>query len=400
MSTRDGLLPSNFEPLRRRALTAGVVGGALCLVAWFVSPQRFLASYLVGFLFWVGISVGCVAVLMLHRLVGGRWGFVVRAPAEAAAMTVPLMALLFLPIALGLHHLYRWADPSWVAAHASVQAKVKYLNVDFFLARNAGYFILWSLLAFLMARGSRSSEQGQAPYPGQWLQNLSGPGLALYFLTMTFALMDWGMSLEPDWFSTIYGAMLLVGQVLSTLATLIIVAAWLADTEPLPEVATPEGFNELGNLLLAFVMLWAYMSFSQYLISWSGNLTEEIPWYLRRSEGGWRPVAVVLIVFHFFAPFLLLLSRDRKRSAPALAAVAGTILAMRLVDDIWLVLPAFKDLKHPASDPSVLEYWSVVPVMFGMGGFWVAVFLARLKTRPLVPRNDPLLAAVLEEHGA
>jgi hypothetical protein len=216
--------------------------------------------------------------------------------------------------------------------------------------------------------------------------------MVAYFLAVTFAMIDWGMSLEPDWYSSIYGVMLLVGQVLATLAILIIVTAWLSETKPLAEVATPQAFNDLGNLLLAFVMLWAYMSFSQYLIIWSGNVAEEIPWYLRRSVGGWRAVAVSLIAFHFFVPFFLLLSRDRKRNAGALATVCVPILFMRFVDINWVILPAF-------SARNMLEFWSVVPAFVGIGGIWIAVFFNRLGARPLLPRNNPQLKAALEHHG-
>jgi hypothetical protein len=176
------------------------------------------------------------------------------------------------------------------------------------------------------------------------------------------------------------------------LAFLIIASTWLSDVEPLSEAATPEAFNDLGNLLLAFVMLWAYMSFSQYLITWSGNLADEIPWYLRRSAGGWRAIAVSLIVFHFFVPFFLLLSRERKRSGWSLTEVARLVLLMRLVDYAWLVLPAFEQ-------PNMAVYWPVLAAMLGMGGLWIWVFVSCLRSRPLLPRNDPALAAALEHHG-
>jgi hypothetical protein len=205
-------------------------------------------------------------------------------------------------------------------------------------------------------------------------------------------MIDWGMSLEPDWFSSIYGAMLMVGQALATLATLIVISAALSRTEPLAKVATPQGYHDLGNLLFAFVMLWAYMSFSQYLITWSGNLAEEIPWYLRRSVGGWRPVAISLIALHFFLPFFMLLSVERKRDPQALARVALALLFMRLVDTTWLIIPAFEA-------PNLLAFWPIVPAMVAIGGLWLAIVLGRLESRPLLPRNDPQLAAALEHHG-
>lgn len=392
MNAPDNHLFPPLDRVRHIAVRLSASGAVLCALAWLVNPARFYQSYLVGFMFWVGVSVACLAVIMVHHLVGGLWGFAIRRPAEAGALTVPLMAILFLPIVLGMRYLYPWTDPSVLAAHPVVRAKIQYLNADFFLIRALIYFVIWTGLALLLNWGARVQDRVEDPYPTHRLQTLSGPGMVLYFLTVTFAMVDWGMSLEPDWFSSIYGVMLLVGHVLATLAIFIIVATWFSETKPLVEVATPQAFNDLGNLLLGFVMLWAYMSFSQYLITWSGNLSEEISWYLRRSVGGWRAIAAILIVFHFFVPFFLLLSQDRKRKARALTKVCIAILFMRFVDNTWLFLPAFRAR-------SMWEFWSVIPAFLGIGGAWVVVFLDRLVSRPLLPRNNPQLTAALEHHG-
>ena len=382
----------DFALIRRKAAMVGGVGLALCAVAGLINPARFFQSYLVGFMFWVGVSTSCLAVIMVSHLVGGLWGFSVRRFAEAGALTAPLMALFFVPLALGMKYIYPWTDPSYLAAHPVAQAKVQYLNVEFFLIRAVIYFAIWTVLALLLNWGSSVQDRVKDPYPTHRLQTLSGPGMVLYVLSLTFAMIDWGMSLEPEWFSSVYGVMLLVGQVLATLAIFIILANWLSKTEELVEVATPQAFNDLGHLLLAFTMLWAYMSFSQYLITWSGNLAEEIPWYLRRSVGGWRPVAAILIAFHFFLPFFLLLSQDRKRKAASLMKVCVVILALRFVEQCWVFLPAFQ-AKY------MLEFWSVAPAFVGIGGIWMAVFFNRLAARPLLPRNNPQLEAALEHHG-
>jgi hypothetical protein len=403
MTTETSSPMPDFERAQRLAVELAAACAVACAVAWVVNPARFFPSYLVAFLFWVGVSTGCLAVVMLHQLVGGIWGFVVRRPAEAGAMALPLMALLFIPIALGVHQLYPWADLDQVAANPRLAFKAKYLlNINFFLVRALIYFGTWSALAWVLYRGSSHQDEVTDPAVTERLQTISGPGLAIYFLTVTCAVMDWGMTLEPLWYSSIYGPMVLVGQVLGTLSLLVLISSRLSRTEPLSQAATPQGFHDLGNLMLAFTMLWAYMSFSQYLVSWSGNQPEEISWYLRRSRDGWRVVAIVLILFHFFAPFFVLLSRDRKRNAQALARVAIWILAMRVLDLVWLVIPSFsKSPAHPASpaSPHILEYWAIVPAFLGIGGLWMAAFLARLKARPLLPRNDPLLAAALEHHG-
>jgi hypothetical protein len=307
-------------------------------------------------------------------------------------MTLPLMAVLFLPILLGMHTLYEWSDASKVASDEILREKQPYLNVPFFEIRAAIYFVLWCGLAWALNRGGRAQDRTEDPTITRRLQMVAGPGLAALFLSVTFAAVDWGMSIEPHWYSTIYGPMLFVGFVLTALASMVLVASWLARVPPLSGLARPLTFHDLGNLMLAFTMLWAYMSFSQLLITWTGNLVEEIPWYLRRSVGLWRGVAATLIFFHFFLPFFYLLFRGNKRNHQRLRLVAAWILIIHLVNDCWLILPAF-----PA--PNFLANLVVVPAFVGVGGLWLAVFLWQLKGRPLVPQNDPLLAAAIEHHA-
>jgi len=388
----DPALAERLDRIQRPAMIAGAAGLALTFLALIVAPRWSFPAYLVAYLFWLGIALGSLAALLLHQLVGGLWGFLIRRAAEAAALTLPLMALLFIPIALGLRALYPWADPETVRHSALLQHKAPYLNTGFFLARTAIYFGLWIALALLLRLGSRQQDEVEEPYPTRWTQTVSGPGLVLWFMAVTFAMIDWIMSIEPEWYSTIYAVILLVGFVLSTLAAMVIIAERLSGDPTLARVATPEGFHDLGNLMLAFTMLWAYTSFSQYLIIWMGNLSEEIPWYLRRSRDGWWWVALALILFQFFLPFFLLLSRERKRRPAEHVRVCWVILAMHFVDLSWQVLPAF-----PASN--VLAFWAVVPAMVGIGGLWTAAFTWRLKERPLLPRHDPLLDAVIAHHG-
>jgi hypothetical protein len=305
------------------------------------------------------------------------------------------MALLFLPIALGLGDLYPWVRPGSAQAETALRHKAVYLNTPFFVIRAVVYFVVWIGLALLFNRWSAEQDRTESPAPTRRFESLSGPGLVVMFLTGTFAAIDWLMSLEPDWYSTIFGAMVITGQGLSALALMIIVASQLAGFRPLNELARPNQFHDLGNLLLAFVMLWAYMAFSQFLIIWSGNLTEEIPWYLHRSAGGWRVVAIALMLFHFFLPFFVLLLRESKRHADFLQKVALAILVMHLVDVIWLVMPA-----PPVARANPLASWVLVPAaVVGIGGLWLAVFAWQLRDRPLLPRHDPHLAEVLEHVG-
>jgi hypothetical protein len=382
-----------FDALRQKALLIGVGALAISLVGWFMDPAQFYRSWLMNYLFWFALPLGAFGFVCLHNMTGGGWGFVVRRILESAASTTPLMLVLFLPVVLGLHDLYEWADPAHVAADPLLQHKAPYLNVPFFLARAAGYFILWIVATSLVTRWSRQQDEGDAPRPNltRRLQLLSGAGLPLYALTVSFATIDWGMTLEPHWFSTIYGMLFVAGQGLATLSFAILALGLLADREPLRSVVRPGHFHDLGNLSLAFVMLWAYMSFSQYLIIWAGNLPEEIGWYLARSAGGWQYFSPFLIAFHFALPFLLLLARRRKQSPPALMRIAVWILILRWIDIYWLIMPAF-------SPRQFTFHWLDVTVLLAMGGLWMAFFLHRLGSWPLLPVNDPRLEEALQSH--
>jgi hypothetical protein len=394
----DDAVRARLDRLQYLALQVGGVGLALCIAGGLIWPHSFSASYLVAFLFWTGITLGCIGLTMLHHLVGGQWGLPIRRPMEAGASTVIPLAALFVPLALNLPALYRWARPEEVRLDAELAHKAVYLNVPFFLARAAFYFVLWAAFAAMLRRWSRAQDEDADPSPSRRLQNLSGPGLVFLFLTSTFAAIDWGMSLEPRWSSTIYGAMLVTGEALSALALMIAIAILLASDPPMTDAATPARLHDLGNLLLAFVMLWAYMAFSQFLIIWSGNLAEETPWYIRRTHGGWQWVALVLIGFHFFLPFFVLLFRESKRQPQLLLRVASLVLAMHLVDLIWLVVPASSDLTSPRIPWGDLP--PILAAMAGIGGIWAGAFLWQLKGSPLVPLNDPNLSPALEHQGA
>lgn len=385
-----------LDRLQWRSLVVGAVGLLLCLGGALLSPSQFFQSYLFAYLFWVGVALGCLAIVMLHHLTGGAWGLVIRRILEAAAMTLPLMAVLFVPLLFGLHDLYLWARPAAVASDASLQHKSLYLNVSFFVIRAVVYFVAWIVMAYLLRRWSLRQDQTANPDLSRRLRLLSGPGLALYGLTVTFASVDWVMSLEPHWFSTIYGMLVAIGQWLTGMAFVIVILALLAKSPPLSDVLSPELFHDLGNLLFAFIFIWAYLAFSQFMLIWSGNLTEEIPWYLHRMAGGWKWIALVLIAFHFAVPFLLLLSRDIKRSAGALSAVAVAIVFIHLVNQFWMVAPAFS--------PNGLHlHWLDIVAPAGIGGIWFAVFIWQLKGRALLPLHDSHLLEIQAhktvEHG-
>ncbi len=391
MSTTQAL-PAGLDRVRWGALIAGVVGLALCGLGAMTGPVQFYRSYLMAYTFWIGIALGSTAIVMLHHLVGGLWGYAIRRPLESAAMTLPLMALLFLPIALGVHELYPWAHPGAAEHHPALRHKLVYLNVPFFLARAGGYFVAWTAIAWLLRRWSVAQDRSDDPGLDRKLQALSAPGMIVLFLTVTFAMVDWLMSLEPDWYSTIYGVMLMTGQVLTAFAFTTIVATLAPRTGPRPDLFAPSQWHDLGNLLLAFVMLWTYMSFSQYLIIWSGNLVEEIPWYLRRTRGGWQWLAVLIIAFQFALPFSVLLFRAAKRRAETLRNVAALIVVMQLVVTFWQVAPAYEGAR-------LRLHWLDVAASVGIGGIWLAAFLWLLGRNPLVPLNAPRAHAHEEVHA-
>ncbi|MEX2260811.1 MAG: hypothetical protein WD696_02610 [Bryobacteraceae bacterium] len=380
--------------LDRYRKMAGMVGAAallLCAIGGLFSPEQFFRSYLTAYVFVIGIALGSLAIIMLHHLTGGAWGLVIRRLLESVTRTLPLMAVLFLPLAFGVRYLYIWARPEVMARDAILQHKEAYLNVPFFLARAVLYFAVWLAVAYFLNRWSLEQDQ-RGPEPmARKMQLLSGPGLLLYGATVTFASVDWVMSLDPHWFSTIYGVLFMGGQALSAMAFVIAATVLLARTSPLAEVIRPDHLQDLGKLMLTFVMLWAYFAFSQLLIIWSGNLPEEIPWYIRRLTGGWEYVGLALILFHFFLPFALLLSRKAKRNYSFIASIAGWVIFMRFVDVFWMVVPEFAGHRFLVS-------WMDPLALAGIGGVWLAFFLWQLDRRPLLPLRDAHLTEALE-HG-
>lgn len=380
--------PPLAAQIQRRSLIVGIVALALWGIGAFIRPDQIFQSYLVGFLFWSGIALGSLAIIMLQYLTGGEWGVVIRRPLEAATRTLPVLVLLFIPLAYGTQRLYARAHAAQ-ATDAIPPAEDPYLSTKFFLLRAAFYFAVWVLLAYLLTHWSRKQDRSADPRWSKRLQALSGPGLVIYGFTATFAGVDWIMSLQADWNSTIFGMLVMGSQVLSALAFTVIIAVLLGAFPPLSEVLAPKHFHDLGKLLLTFVMLWAYFAFSQLLIVWAGNLPEEISFYMPRFVGPWRWIGLTMIVFEFALPFVLLLSRDLKRHAHGLAVVAIILLCMRFIDLFWLVGPAF----HPAVVPLP---WMELLATIGLGGIWLSVYMSQLKRQPLLPVNEPALPGVLE----
>ena len=380
------VLPEDHPLHRVQRIAVGVSAAALvvCVLAGFGNLTQLLRSYLVAYVFWVGGALGCLAILMIHHVTGGAWGVAIRRLLESGARTLPTMAILFLPIAFGVRRLYEWAQPERVAQDPLLQHKALYLNVPFFLARTALYFLAWSLVVRALTRWSLRQDASFDPVPGQRLELISRGGLLLMGLTMTFAAVDWTMSLQPHWYSTIYGVIFMGGCALTAFAIVIPTVALLSVNPPVAGHVSDDQLSDLGKLLLAFVMLWAYFSLSQFLITWSGNLPEEITWYLDRIQGGWLWVIIAIVLFQFVMPFVLLLSYRLKRRARSVATVALMLIVIRFVDVFWIITPAF--------DPGRLTVHVLdLAAVLAVGGFWVWLFVRQLEGRPLLPLRDPTL---------
>ena len=380
--------PPNMSDFQKRALIVGIVFLVALIASAFFNSHEFFQSYLIGWTFWTGITVGSLALLMLQHLTGGGWGLVIRRSLEAATRVLSLMAILFVPIILGAHSIYHWTHAEVLAEDPVVKFKQPYLNLPFFTIRAVVYFAIWGTLAFLLNKWSLEQDRTADNRYTKNMRLLAGPGMVALIFSVTFASIDWYMSLEPEWFSTIYGFIYVAAWSLSALAFVIAVMAGLSREEPMKRIVAPLHFHDLGKLLLALVMLWAYFAFSQYLIIWSGNLPEETTWYLKRTHGAWGAIIVTIGILHFAAPFLFLLSRSIKRNPRKLVVIAVLILFMRMVDLSWMLVPAFGDHKW---------IWLDVISLLGFGGLWLAFFTWQLGKRSLIPINDPQFESTLEQ---
>jgi hypothetical protein len=417
--SHNGTLPADLsappmvDAWRKAALPVAGVLTILGIIGAFVGWSGFLRAYLTGFMWILGASMGSMAFLMVQHLTGGKWGIVNRRIFEAAAGNMPLLAVLFLPIAIGAKSLYAWMGPHQLlveeAQHAAAW-KHAYLNYPMWLLRAAIYFAIW---IFYAARLRKLSLERDSDTPASLLkwqtrfENLSGFGLVVYALTLTAASVDWVMSMDVTWYSTIYGLLFLVGQGLSAIAIGIICMTLLARDEPMSNFLRTTELHDNGKLLFAFVMLFAYISFSQFLIIWSANLPEEIIWYHQRIHHGWGYVAIAVAAFHFALPWLVLLSRDVKRHAHILRRIAIFMIFMRLVDLFWQVEPFFgyneagKLVSVNLIDPKYYEGWFHLPWQYlvvppALAAIWFVAFCTQLKKRPLIPVNDPQIHEILQ----
>ncbi len=391
MTTADLMAPPVAEAIQTRSIFIGLVGALAAVAGAFLAPESFYSAYLEGYMFWLGLSLGCMAILMLHHLVGGAWSIVIRRILESGMMTLPMMFILFIPILMHLPRLYFWARPG-VLSDPKTDPKIidiahSYLNFNGILWRYIFYFAIWIGMAYFLNRWSTEQDTiaGQSTLR---FRALSSIGMVIYSLTISFAVIDWVMSLQARWISTIYGLIFVAGEALSAFCFCVVIESILSKRKPMSEYLTDTEVHDHGKLILAFVMVWTYFNFSQWLIIWAGNLPEEIPWYIRRMNGGWGEVGLFLAVFQFAVPFGLLLSQQLKQKTRTLVRIAAGIIVMRMVDIFWHI--------EPANFPGFHLSWVHFAVIVGMGGLWMAYFFHNLRSRPLLPVNAPQTLRLLE----
>jgi hypothetical protein len=372
---------ADLDRLQTRSLIVGLIGLAACAAGAFFNLDQFFRSYLIAFLFWGGLSMGCISALMMYHAAGGNWGFVSRRLLESATRMMPFVLVMLIPILFGLHSLYSWTLPAVVAKNEVIQRKSLYLNLPFFFARLVVYFIVWFTLTYFLNRWSAEQDRTADPILKSRMKTISCPGLVIHGFMVTFLVIDLVMSLQVEWFSTIFGMIFLVGQMLSALSMVVLMLLLLGRYEPLASRLQSKHFHDIGNLMLAFVILFAYLSYSQFLLIWSANLPTENPWYIRRLFNGWGLVAWIVLLFHFAIPFVLLLLRFIKKRGELLALVAAGMIIVRNIELYWTVEPAF----HPNA---VYFHWLDIAAPIGVGGIWLALFAWQLKARPLLPLHD------------
>lgn len=394
----DLTAPPVVKKIYQRSLIVGIVFAIASVILAITNPDQFYRGYLLGFLCWLGVSLGSMAIVMIRHLTGGGWGMVIRRILGAAMRTLPLLAILFIPIIIAVvqHRIYPWAMPTesvqdpYIREHLEKHSFIKnaYLNQTGFIIRAIIYFVIWNVLSFLLSMWSRQTDRPGAPDNTQRFKAVAGPGLILYAFTISFAAIDWVMSLDPSWISTIFGLIILIGEMLSAMCFAVVVERILVNYKPMSEMLKPDFVHDHGKWILTFIMVWAYFSFSQWLIIWAGNLPNEITFYTKRLSFGWGKVGLFLALFHFSVPFAVLLSRPFKRNIRKLVWLAIWLMLMRWVDLFWIIEPNFmKGLGITIADV-------VVPI--AIGGFWLAYFFRNLGSLPLLPAYDPSAGEVLE----
>lgn len=380
----NAIAAEDRAPLRRCmwwSLAVCIAPLLACIIGAPFDPAQFFRAYLTSYVFYLGLGVGGLALLQIHQLTGGAWGFLLRRVLEAQMKTLPLLAVLFTPIAVGIQSLYLWARPELVAESKHLQEQTFYLNSTYFWGRAAAYFVVWVVIALAFGYWSRRQDQtGEKRYSLRLL-NFAGPFLVIYGITVHFSSIDWIMSLEPVFHSTIFGPLVAVKQLLSALAFALLIYPWLRRRAAVEPFDSLQARNDFGGLLLTLLILWAYMVWFQFMLIWITNLKSESVWYLNRVRGGWKWVGWSIFLLHFAAPFFLLLLKAVKQHGRWLTGTAALLLLMELVHDYYMTTPAFQIA-------SMGERWMEFLMPVGLGGLWLACFLWNFARRPLLPLND------------
>ena len=392
MNNLDLMPPPVVQTIGRRSLIIGAIVGVVAIAGGVFQPTVFFRGYLLSFMAWLGIALGSMVILMLRHLTKGGWGMIIRRILGAAMRTLPLLALLFIPLLFALPRLYPWAKPLGDVPDKNLRQHLQnithsYLNVHGFVIRAIIYFAIWGTLIFLLTKWSKEQDRPPVRDNSARFKVLSGPGIILYGFTISFAAIDWTMSLDPSWISTIYPLIILIGEVLSALCFAVVIERILFRYRPMSELLKPEYVHDHGKFMLTFIMVWAYFSFSQWLIIWAGNLPEEITWYTKRLGGGWGWIGLFLVLFHFAVPFAILLSRPFKRDVTKLVWLAMWLMLMRYLDLFWVIEPNFSK--------TITVTWADIIVPVAMGGLWLAYFCRNLASMPLVPAYDAFASEVL-----
>ena len=371
-------------------MVVGVGAGVLALIGLVTAPDQFYRAYLLAFMLCLGLSLGSLGLLIIIHLTNGRWGLVIRRILEAATKNFGLMAFLFLPFYFGIPHLYPWFKAADLAESEDLRwIHAVYLDRPQYMVRALIYFAIWGMLTYFFTRWSaEQDEPGNRSHKRS--STLAGPGALLFGFTLTFAAVDWVMSLSYGWTSTIYGLIFLIGQLLSAVCFATVMAVILSRYEPMKSILNVDHLHDYGKWMLAFTMVWAYFSFSQWVIMWAGNLPEEIIWYRMRLHGGWQYFALFLPILNFFVPFVILLSAQIKKEKGRIVWIAAFLLGTRFYDLYWLIMPNFENKS------GFYFHWLNLVVPVAMGGFWLALFCRNLQGQPLLPLYAPLTTAVLE----
>ena len=365
-------------------LAAGALGMAGVAVGILVEPRQTMFSYLTAFAYCLSLALGALAWTLAFQASNSHWIVVVRRFLEVQAANVPLFALLFIPIVIGMKHLYPWIAPDPArGAHfiELMKHKEKYLNIPFFLIRAAFFFAYWGVVGNLLLSWSRKQDQTRSLFLTVRMRRLGAGALPLFGLTLTFAAFDWLMGLDPEWYSTIFGVYYFAGGFVAAMAVLIITVTLCDRAGLLPGLVTRSHYHSMGKLLFAFLCFWASIGFSQLLIIWIANKPDEIGYFKMRFDQGYRPVFYFIILLHFVAPFLILLSKKLKQKPVLLSIMAAWVLVVHWVDLYWMVMPY--------KGPGFLVHWQDAAALLGTGGFAVALSVYRLRGSMPAPVGDP-----------